>query len=232
MCDVLINLLIRELRRLDALKKDKSNLNIDKYITYLNEQCKISFHMYSDKVSKELKWRDLTGPETIKLFEKIDLKQLFSDMPNVTAVQNIWKQFYNIYKVIQSNKPATTKVLEGLRTCVEKWILQFTSIYQTKNVTPYIHVLVAHVPEFLEIYGTIVAFSQQGLEKLNDEITQDYFRSTNHRDGHESLKQLLLKRNRLEEMAYTDCSRKKQIQNCKIFKKPGHNSRTCKQRLL
>ena len=54
-------------------------------------------------------------------------------------------------------------------------------------------------PEFLDMYGTIVAFSQQGLEKLNDEVTQDYFRSTNHRDG-EAQKQLLLKLNRLEEM--------------------------------
>ena len=36
---------------------------------------------------------------------------------------------------------------------------------------------VSHVPEFLDIWN-IVSLSQQGLEKLNDEITKDYFRST------------------------------------------------------
>ena len=65
--DVLFNLLIRDLRRLDATKKLKSNSNIDKFITFLNQQCKISFHTYVDKGSKEMKWRDLTGPEKIKL---------------------------------------------------------------------------------------------------------------------------------------------------------------------
>jgi len=37
------------------------NLNI--YITFLNINCKIPIHIYADKVSKTLKWRDLTGPE-------------------------------------------------------------------------------------------------------------------------------------------------------------------------
>ena len=72
----------------------------------------------------------------------------------------------------------------------------------------YIHVLMSHIPEFLDMYGAIVAFSQQGLEKLNEEVTQDYFRSTNHRDG-ESLNQLLRKLNRLEEMTYDDYCHKK-----------------------
>ena len=74
----------------------------------------------------------------------------------------------------------------------KSWMSLFTSIYQTKNVTPYIHVLITHI-------GTIVSFSQQGLKKLNDKVTQDYFWSTNHRDG-EAQKQLLLKLNQLEEM--------------------------------
>ena len=223
--DVLINLLIRDLRRLDALKNSKSNLNIDKYITFLKEKCKISFHIYHDKESKELKWRDLTGPEKIRLFEKVDLEPLFPEMPNVSTIQSIWKKFYDIYKKIQSSKPVSST--QDLRSLLTSWISLFTSIYQTKNVTPYIHVLITHIPEFLDMYGTIVAFSQQGLEKLNDEVTQDYFRSTNHRDG-EAQKQLLLKLNRLEEMTYNDCSRKKQTKTCRICRMSGHNSRTCK----
>ena len=61
--DVLTNLLIVELRRLDGI--NKNTLHFDKYIKLLNEDCKVSFHTYQDKESKVLKWRDLTGPEKV-----------------------------------------------------------------------------------------------------------------------------------------------------------------------
>ena len=74
--DVLVNLLILDLRTMDAIEKCRSteskqatSKNLDKYITYLNENCKICFHMYVDKESKNLKWRDLTGPQKLKLFK-------------------------------------------------------------------------------------------------------------------------------------------------------------------
>ena len=75
---------------------------------------------------------------------------------------------------------------------LDDWITLFISIYQTKHVTPYMHILRSHIPQFIKIYGTLAPFSQQGLEKLNDDITKDYFRSTNHHDT-ELLTQLMFK---------------------------------------
>lgn len=106
-CDVLINFLICSLRHLDGLKKNKSSLNFDKYVTFLNKTCKVSFHTYTDNQSKELKWRDLTDPEKIKLFENINLEELFPDMPNVKRIQDIWSKFYGIYKSLEAvSQPA------------------------------------------------------------------------------------------------------------------------------
>ena len=48
--DVLTNLVI-----------NKNTSHFDKYIKPLNEDCKVSFHTYQNKESKNLKWRDLTG---------------------------------------------------------------------------------------------------------------------------------------------------------------------------
>jgi len=93
-------------------------------------------------------------------------------------------------------------------------------------VTPYIHLLTSHIPEFLEKYGTIAPFSQQGLEKLNDIITKDYFRGTNHRN---CLKQILCKLNHLEELNDEGYIHSKEKYTCKICKKQGHNSCTCKK---
>lgn len=71
--------------------------------------------------------------------------------------------------------------VKSLEDHVRKTMTLFLSVYQTKSIPPYMHLLVSHIPQFLEIYGTIAPFSQ-GLEKLNDDLTKDYFRSTNHRD--------------------------------------------------
>ena len=63
--DVLINLLICDLRTADGI-----NRYGDKYIKiyeqFLNDKFKIRFHWITDKASKSLKWWDLTGPEQIR----------------------------------------------------------------------------------------------------------------------------------------------------------------------
>ena len=77
----------------------------------------------------------------------------------------------------------------------------------------------------IKLYGSLAPFSQQGLEKLNDNITKDYFRSTNQRDG-ESLSQLMLKLNQLEELSHDYC-RIKNTYLCKLSKSIGNYSHTC-----
>ena len=70
------------------------------------------------------------------------------------------------------------------------------------------HLLIANIPEFLKLHGLLAPYSQQGLEKLNDDVTKVYYRDTNHRTK-EALKQVLLKRNRTEELAHQNCNRTK-----------------------
>lgn len=224
---MLTNLLIVELRRLDGLDKlNSKSLNeasadhLTKYEKYLNNECKVSFHFYTDKDSKNVKWRDLVGPEKIKLFSKIVIPELFPDFPQGDKVQKIWKGFLAIYDVLRSTNTDKEQI-KGLAT---EWLQQFLEVYLTKHVTPYMHTLVYHIPEFVELYGSLAPFSQQGLERLNDNITKDYFRSTNHRQ--DALRTLLMKLNRLEELQTVE-ERHKQVHHCKLCHASGHNSRTC-----
>ena len=56
-----------------------------------------------------------------------------------------------------------------------------------------------HIPEFLLRYKSLVIFTQQGIEKLNDQTTIDFARSTNHNYHNlDALKQIMQKRNRIE----------------------------------
>ena len=56
-----------------------------------------------------------------------------------------------------------------------------------------------HVPEFLKKYGNLIQFTQQGMEKLNDQTSIDFARSTKHDyRSLEALRQLMEKKNRVE----------------------------------
>ena len=106
------------------------------------------------------------------------------------------------------------------------WVESFVSVYQAKDVTPYMHAFAIHVPEFMALHGDVVAFTQQGLEKLNDITTQHFQRASNYRD-YEALKQILEKWNRIEALEDNGYSRKIRCQTCSICKKVGHNRQSC-----
>ena len=89
--DVLINLLIQDLRRLDGILKDtvvdsQQHVNITAYESLLHE-CKINFRWYTGK-DKELQWRDLTGPEKVRLFNSrsLDLPKYFPGLTIAPAL--------------------------------------------------------------------------------------------------------------------------------------------------
>jgi hypothetical protein len=67
--------------------------------------------------------------------------------------------------------------------------------YQPKNITPYLHVLLYHVPYFVSRYGNLSQFSGQGVEKANDIVKQIHHTKTNK---HDAAKDALLIRKRIE----------------------------------
>lgn len=217
--DVLINLLIRDLRQFDACKNTTSVIT---YRNFLNETCKIHFNWIMDE--KDIKWHDLTGPEKHRLFQNIDIPKLFP-IPKAKELQQLWKDFYDLIKQLSNTCDANT-----IEKSAKEWVNSFVSVYQRKDVTPYIHAFAYHVPQFLQLYdGNISIFSQQGLEKLNDITTKHFQRGTNHHDI-SALKQILQKHIRIQTLEEGGYQRKKSDTKCKICSKFGHNRRTCPER--
>lgn len=102
----------------------------------------------------------------------------------------------------------------------------FRSLYQSKDVTPYMHAFAMHVSQFMDLHRNITMFTQQGLEKLNDLTTIHFQRSSNHRDT-EALRQILEKWNHLEYLEDCGYHRVKREQKCTNCKLSGHNKQTC-----
>ena len=116
-----------------------------------------------------------------------------------------------------------------MKSCTSKLRLKdenFLKLYQTKDVTPYIHALNAHVPEFLKLYKNIAYYTQQGMAKYNTRASKDYFCSTNHR-GVSALKQLFLKKNRIQYLEAGGYVRVKNSYTCSNCSNTGHTIKTC-----
>ncbi|CAB4002224.1 Hypothetical predicted protein [Paramuricea clavata] len=184
--DILINLLIRELKFHDSIEKrtkfsggfNKGKLrHMAQCKTYLQE-LSIPFHWYVGKESKQLEFRELTGPVKVKLFQHINISSLLPNSDNHETTPKIWDGFWNI---IQDQKQDFNhEDVECFKGKVTSWLELFLTVYQAKDVTPYMHALYAQVPEFLQLYTNLEYFIQQGMEKY-DVTSKNFFRSSNHR---------------------------------------------------
>ena len=76
---------------------------------------------------QELKYRDLTGPEKVRLFKNINIPSLFPTLSNKEKLQSLWVNTINEEHCNADEIDAKTK----------GWVTSFTSLYQSKDVTPY-----------------------------------------------------------------------------------------------
>lgn len=170
--DVLINLLITELKRQDAIDKVKTfkEFNperyryLDKYQKFVTSLGVPDFQFYIGKNSKMLKCRTLTGPEKIKVFRSIKIAELLPTC-ETEPIQKLWDEFFGLNELF-SRRPedVSPAVVDEFERRARKWGKDFTDVYHTTNVTPYIHAMMNHVPEFMSLHGSILPFTQQGME--------------------------------------------------------------------
>ena len=197
--DSLINLLVKDCTLIDKFESwtltrfDVTEFkHLHAFQKFLNEKCKVNFKFVWLSETKKLTWRDLVGPEKIKLFEVFNLKEIFPEHDKLESLQKLWDDFYDIINAVKRVKIEHSDV----KRRTQEWLDLFLTIYNKTTVTPYIHAFVAHLHEFVFLYKDINAFNLQGLEKLNDLTTCQYFKGTNKSDN--ALTQMLKKRNRME----------------------------------
>ena len=230
--DILIENLIMELRRADAIEKLVSNSSVNfkgcahmqKYMQFLNS-LNIPFTWSVNQHTSKLQYRDLTGPEKLLVIENINIEQLLPSYNGAEKLQCVWKNFLLLYTNMRQTF-YTIEEIDAFSQSVHNWIQDFLSIYQTKDITPYIHAFYCHVPQFLRLYGNIDHFNQQGLEKYNDQSSKDYFRSTNHRPQ-EALNQLLLKKSRIQYFEAKGAARVRGSYCCSNCGEMGHSIKKC-----
>ena len=227
----LFDLLITELRRQDGIEKRSSFSTLGKWphmkrFENFMQEIDIPFHFHLDKDTKALKWRDLRGPELKTLFQRLNIPELMPHFRDAANLQDIWNSFSSIYQRLH-NDCLTDPEISALQISVRGWLEKFTKLFPTKYVTPYMHILTFHVPQLLAMYSSISVFTQEGLERLNDKATVNYFAGTN-RKGNSAYKQLLLKFKRIEYYEDSDYRRVRETRRCAQCGDIGHYRSTCK----
>jgi hypothetical protein len=197
--DSLFNLLIKDCSLADNFDMQaisKFDVSIYKHMNslqhFLNQKCNVKFTFLWMQDTKKLTWRDLVGPEKVRLFENFNLAEIIPGHEKFNEVTSLWTEFYSIIQAIKlvEIEPA------DLKQRTNEWLKLYLTVYNKSTVTPYMHAFVAHLHEFVLLYKDINAFNCQGLEKLNDMSTGQYFKGTNKKDT--ALHQMLKKRNRME----------------------------------
>ena len=195
-----------------------------KYETSLNS-LGISFHWEIDRDTKKLNYRDLTGPEKVLVFQKIDILEILSGTEEKHKIKLIWNHFIDLIAKLKLSY-STDEEITAFTTDIKEWVKEFNHVYETRDVTPYMHALHSHIPEFLRLYENVAVLNQQGLEKYNDQCSKDYFRSSNHQ-GIAALRQLLLKRNRVQFLKAAGAERVKASYTYSNCNNTGHSIKKC-----
>ena len=152
----------------------------------------------------------------------------FPQIPNCEEVQGLWRELVSINRLLSTRPHEMSEhTAEQFERRSKEFVKSFTDIYPAKHVTPYMHCMKMHVCQFMDIHGALLPFTQQGLEKYNDQMTKDYFRSSSHR-GQECLIQIMQKQNRIEHLEHSGVQRSKRFSvSCSNCGKQGHNRLTC-----
>ncbi len=195
---VLLGELIKDLNTEDAKaifdrNKQLVNFHMLKFINFLSSlNIKRSHQIEKDGI----KVRSFNGVEIKKIFEKINLEELFPDLDKIKEKQSIFKAFLDL--INQFNQSLD---IESLKSKSFSFGNLFIRLYKNCEITPYIHILINHLPQQannLLINGlSLSSFKMEGLEKLNDCTTKYFHRSTNKSLKY-SVEQVFLKRNRVE----------------------------------
>ena len=236
--DVLLSQLIDQLKAEDRIEQAKKFSNWDitqhrhlkAYENFVGSLGIPNYHFYVGRNSRILKVRSLTGPEKLKMASRIKIREL---LPNAGAdvcwkIQTLWDDLLELNMLFSKQTDEITEdIISEYERKSREWVGKILDVYQRRYVTPYIHAMACHVGQFMRIHGGILPFTQQGLEKFNDNVTKVYFRSTNHK-GTTALAQVLEKHNRLDFLKDSGAQPSKHHKiSCSSCGNDGHNRLTC-----
>ena len=234
--DQLIHQLIRDIKQLDNItnstKLDKITddrmARVCSFQNFIKDLGLHDFKFYIDKDTKRLKYRDFTGPEKQKILSNIKISDFICPKARAQKLQKLWDQFLVLMTQMRNLTHNDLVALNSFQVSAKEWVTAYVKLHQSKDATPYMHILMYHVCESVKLNGQIGHFTMQGLEKLNDKVSKWFYRSSSF-SLKNALKQVMQKHNRLATLKSLKSRRELKFQwKCTKCNSTGHSAKTCK----
>ncbi|CAF1205275.1 unnamed protein product [Didymodactylos carnosus] len=126
--------------------------------------------------------------------KNMPLEIIMQDQEKAEKIKKLIQEFFEIIGNCKIHVPVDQKVeyLSKLKSKCEQWGLDYANVFGIDQITPYIHVFSAHLYEFFDCFDNLNTFSLQGVERLNELLTRDYFVGSNKKGDY--FKDMLRKR--------------------------------------
>ncbi|CAJ0900386.1 7216_t:CDS:2 [Entrophospora sp. SA101] len=152
--------------------------------------------------SKNWSYTSLMGEDKLKVLKNFNLESVLPENRS-TIIHQLWNGFDNLYTALQD--PTTNPIVfkNQAKSLLTKFLTPsigdphrrnyVKGLYTNNDVTPYIHVLVHHMYEFMTIHNNygVKAFTCNPVEKKNHMQISKYFRKT-LKDGRKGRKKAVI----------------------------------------
>jgi hypothetical protein len=157
-------------------------------------------HFRLEVTDDGLRWPTLTGDGKVALLTSLDLTGVLPEARAV-ATRELWTEFMELFKVATAPVIYSSATIDGVARQASAWVHSFITpssknarqtgfergMYANARVTPYLHALVAHLPDQLRRatnlnipYGLVTC---EPVEKKHHLQVQDFYRGTAHGGG-------------------------------------------------
>ncbi|RHZ50863.1 hypothetical protein Glove_490g31 [Diversispora epigaea] len=166
------------------------------------KRLKINFQFWSEKNSNKLSYTFMMGPDKLKVlcefnFASIDTNYLSKEKQQ--QLRKLWNGFDELYNLLHKKNITESYFWQKAIQWLEYFLTSskgrphqnfIRSLYRSTDCTPYMHVLVYHVLEFLSLHQDLglISFSCAAVEKKNNIQVCQYFQNTLKDSGHENSK--------------------------------------------
>ena len=193
--DVLLNNLVKDALSWDERdnwgkkKCEQKDTHLQHLVSTI-KSCGVSFSVWEKtnadgKGSGVYDFTSLLGADKKKLLKTLPEKFDGVIQPkSEQAVKLLWEKFSIIYAIVTCTAPSQ-EMINGYFEKAQEWINMFISLrdkaigYKKANITPYMHAMVYHVPQFFEAFKTIKSFTGQVVERNNDIARTTVLRKSN-----------------------------------------------------
>ena len=150
--------------------------------------CRVSFDVWEQKMLMGKPVANMTGQASWDLTRRSCwLSSPANCSETMSAVVEVWTAFADIYKVVNNWNPQKDPNQFFLKA--KQWISLFLNLngkregYERSRITPYMHIMVTHIPRFFELHKSVKIFTGQGVKKNIDMARGIILRKSNKWDS-------------------------------------------------